>query len=72
MNITQVVGDHPLIAAFLGAFFFLALVLGVLHEVELFGDCLLVFVQHLKRELRAVRHVGRRLWDELARWEADP
>lgn len=73
MNIiAQIASDHPLIAVSLGFFFLLALVLGILHEIHLFGDCLVVFVQHLKIELRAVRRVGRRLKDELTSWGTDP
>jgi hypothetical protein len=72
MDVQQIVNDHPLIAIALGAFFLLALVLGVLHEIHLFGECLLVFVRHFKVELLAVKDVGRRLKDELRTWKGDP
>jgi len=70
-NLLKIVGDYPLVAAWLGLLFFLSLPLGMLHVSRLFGDCLLVFIRHFKTELAAVRDVGRRRKNELTTWRAD-
>lgn len=61
--------DHPLIAAWFGLFFGIALVLGLIHESRIFADCLIVLVQHLKRECSEGRKTLRRLKQEFRKLE---
>lgn len=64
-------GEHPLLASFLGAVILLTLGLGVLHELEIFGEVLLVLVRKVKRMLFGLKDVGGHLWRELTTWKVD-
>ena len=73
MNLTpNVLSDHPLIAAWLGLFFLLVLLLGVLHVCRIFGQCLIVIVREVKHELSGGRDVLRDLLKEFTKEESDP
>ncbi len=74
LDIAKVIGaasDHPFIAAFLGLFMTIAILLGLLHEFSILGDCLIVLVRHGKDELQDAWNVVRRLKRELSTWKSE-
>ncbi len=67
-----IANEHPLIAAWLGLFFLLVLLLGAMHASRIMGRCFIVFIQEFKHEVSADWDVLRKIARELTRWKSDP
>jgi hypothetical protein len=70
-TIVDTTAEHPLLAAIVVALVAVTILLGGLHELELAGRVLIVFVQEVKKRLSELRQVGRDLWYELTTWKDD-
>jgi len=64
------VSHHPLLSTFMVFFVGVALVLGMMHEVEIAGEVSIVLVKRFKYQAGALLEVGSRLKKELTTWKA--
>ena len=61
--------DHPVIAFSLIAFFGMALVVGLMHQLRFSGELSIVAIRFFKHEVNAWRDLFRRLKAELTSWD---
>ncbi len=67
--ISSLAADHPVVTVFFMIFLGNALVLGLMHEMRLLGECLILGVHLFKHELLAWREFLRRLRREITTWD---
>lgn len=72
MNILiELVREHFLAFTFFGFLFVLTLALGLLEDIEIGGEVLIVFAKFFKRRLRGIVAVACRLRKELSTWDGN-
>ena len=57
--------EHPLLKAIVIGWVVLTLASGVLHELQVAGDVLLVLIRHTAEQLHEVRETFAAVWREL-------
>lgn len=71
-NILKAAGERPIIALVFGGFLALTLLLGMMHEGEIFGEVLVLLVRRFKHQVHALMRIARKLKLELTTWKEEP
>jgi hypothetical protein len=57
--------EHPVLTSVVALWVLVTLCTGLLHDVQLAGDVLLVLVRHAKQQLHGIHETFSALWREL-------
>ena len=60
--------EHPVLTIIVSTWIAVTLASGILHELEIAGDVLLVLVRHTKEQLHSVSETFSELWREWREW----
>jgi hypothetical protein len=63
--------NHPIVASAIAFFVLTTMLLGLMHEVEIGGEVLIVLVKMVKYRARSLRDISKRLEAQLNTWD-DP